>query len=86
MLALDVPSGLDSDTGNVVGAGVAVRATHTVTFIAAKPGLYTGSGRDYAGEVSIAPIGVTTSSPDELTITTSRPAALCNWIKSTASL
>ncbi|RQH07356.1 NAD(P)H-hydrate dehydratase [Paraburkholderia dinghuensis] len=60
VLALDVPSGLDSDTGNVVGTGVAVRATHTVTFIAAKPGLYTGAGRDYAGEVSIAPIGVDT--------------------------
>ncbi|WP_052420819.1 NAD(P)H-hydrate dehydratase [Paraburkholderia ferrariae] len=56
VLALDVPSGLDSDTGNVVGAGPAVRATHTVTFIAAKPGLYTGAGRDYAGAVSVAPI------------------------------
>ncbi|WP_321868183.1 NAD(P)H-hydrate dehydratase [Paraburkholderia tropica] len=58
VLALDVPSGLDSDTGNVVGDGVAVRATHTVTFIAAKPGLYTGAGRDYAGTVSVAPIGL----------------------------
>jgi ADP-dependent NAD(P)H-hydrate dehydratase / NAD(P)H-hydrate epimerase len=56
VLALDVPSGLDSDTGNVVGTGPAVRATHTVTFIAAKPGLYTGAGRDYAGAVSVAPI------------------------------
>ncbi len=59
VLALDVPSGLDSDTGNVVGAGPAVRATHTVTFIAAKPGLYTGAGRDYAGGVTVAPIGLT---------------------------
>ncbi|MFP6558975.1 NAD(P)H-hydrate dehydratase [Paraburkholderia sp. B3] len=59
VLALDVPSGLDSDTGNVVGTGPAVRATHTVTFIAAKPGLYTGEGRDYAGAVTVAPIGVT---------------------------
>ncbi|WP_322009022.1 NAD(P)H-hydrate dehydratase [Paraburkholderia sp. J12] len=56
VLALDVPSGLDSDTGNVVGTGPAVRATHTVAFIAAKPGLYTGAGRDYAGTVSVAPI------------------------------
>lgn len=58
VLALDVPSGLDSDTGNVVDDGPAVRATHTVTFIAAKPGLYTGAGRDYAGAVSVAPIGL----------------------------
>ncbi|WP_322030006.1 NAD(P)H-hydrate dehydratase [Paraburkholderia sp. J76] len=60
VLALDVPSGLDSDTGNVVSNGPAVRATHTVTFIAAKPGLYTGAGRDYAGAVTVAPIGVDT--------------------------
>ncbi|WP_043202977.1 bifunctional ADP-dependent NAD(P)H-hydrate dehydratase/NAD(P)H-hydrate epimerase [Paraburkholderia acidipaludis] len=59
VLALDVPSGLDSDTGNIVGSGPAVRATHTVTFIAAKPGLYTGEGRDHAGAVTVAPIGVT---------------------------
>ncbi|PVX72235.1 NAD(P)H-hydrate dehydratase [Paraburkholderia unamae] len=58
VLALDVPSGLDSDTGNVVGDGPAVRATHTVTFIAAKPGLYTGVGRDHAGTVAVAPIGI----------------------------
>ncbi|WP_434718032.1 NAD(P)H-hydrate dehydratase [Paraburkholderia sp. A1BS-2L] len=58
VLALDVPSGLDSDTGNLVGNGPAVRATHTVTFIAAKPGLYTGAGRDCAGAVSVAPIGL----------------------------
>ncbi|WP_322043511.1 NAD(P)H-hydrate dehydratase [Paraburkholderia sp. J67] len=58
VLALDVPSGLDSDTGNVVGGGPAVRASHTVTFIGAKPGLYTGEGRDYAGAVSVAPIGI----------------------------
>jgi ADP-dependent NAD(P)H-hydrate dehydratase / NAD(P)H-hydrate epimerase len=58
VLALDVPSGLDSDTGNVVAGGAAVRATHTVTFIGAKPGLFTGSGRDLAGAVTVAPIGV----------------------------
>ena len=62
VLALDVPSGLDSDTGNVVGDGSAVRATHTVTFMAAKPGLYTGVGRDYAGTVAVAPIGIDTES------------------------
>ncbi|TAL94606.1 MAG: NAD(P)H-hydrate dehydratase [Paraburkholderia sp.] len=64
VLALDVPSGLDSDTGNAVtvvdavDTGTAVRATHTVTFIGAKPGLFTASGRDLAGSVTVAPIGV----------------------------
>ncbi|MGH8778606.1 NAD(P)H-hydrate dehydratase [Paraburkholderia sp.] len=63
VLALDVPSGLDSDTGNVVGegnvAGTAVRATHTVTFIGAKPGLFMGLGRDLAGSLLVAPLGLT---------------------------
>ena len=57
MLALDVPSGLNSDTGQPVGRGSPVLATHTLTFIAAKPGLFTGRGQDYAGEVFVAPIG-----------------------------
>ena len=55
VLALDVPSGLDADTGAVVGPdGVAVRATHTITFLGDKPGLHTGDGRDYAGQVRVA--------------------------------
>jgi hydroxyethylthiazole kinase-like uncharacterized protein yjeF len=55
MLALDVPSGLDSDTGTVVGPhGIAARASHCVTFIGDKPGLHTADGRDYAGKVQVA--------------------------------
>ncbi|HZX27016.1 MAG TPA: NAD(P)H-hydrate dehydratase [Telluria sp.] len=55
VLALDVPSGLDSDTGAVVGPdGVAMRATHTITFIADKPGLHTNDGTEYAGQVQVA--------------------------------
>lgn len=51
-LALDVPSGLNADTGAVMG--VAFRATHTLTFIARKLGLYTLDGPDHCGEVRIA--------------------------------
>lgn len=59
VLALDVPSGLDADTGNVVGpAGVAVYASHTVTFIGDKPGLHTADGRDHAGTVSVAALEI----------------------------
>lgn len=59
VLALDVPSGLDADTGNVVGGhGIAVIATHTITFIGGKPGLHTGSGRDYAGSVSVTSLDI----------------------------
>ena len=55
VLALDVPSGLDADTGAIVGPdGVAIRATHTITFIGDKPGLHTCDGRDHAGLVDVS--------------------------------
>jgi hydroxyethylthiazole kinase-like uncharacterized protein yjeF len=49
VLSLDVPSGLDSDRGGVLGR--AVRATHTATFIALKPGLLTLDGPDHCGKI-----------------------------------
>jgi ADP-dependent NAD(P)H-hydrate dehydratase / NAD(P)H-hydrate epimerase len=49
VFALDVPSGLDSDSGEPLGA--AVRADGTVTFVALKTGLFIGSGPEYAGAV-----------------------------------
>ncbi|HEY7240200.1 MAG TPA: NAD(P)H-hydrate dehydratase [Burkholderiales bacterium] len=52
VLALDVPSGIQSDTGQVLGC--AVHATHTITFIALKPGLLTLDGPDHCGEVRVA--------------------------------
>ncbi len=55
VLALDLPSGLNADTGRVVGgqAGIAIQAQHTLTFIAGKPGLWTGAGRDYVGNIHL---------------------------------
>jgi ADP-dependent NAD(P)H-hydrate dehydratase / NAD(P)H-hydrate epimerase len=53
LLALDCPSGLDADTGRALGDAV-VRATHTLTFIAGKPGLLMADGPDHAGSVSLA--------------------------------
>jgi hydroxyethylthiazole kinase-like uncharacterized protein yjeF len=49
VLAIDIPSGLGSDTGNV--RGVAIKAAMTVTFIGLKPGLLTGDGPDYCGKI-----------------------------------
>ena len=51
LLALDCPSGLDADTGTLHGA--AIRASHTLTFIAGKPGLYTADGPDHCGRISV---------------------------------
>ncbi len=56
IFALDIPSGVGSDTGRVLGR--AVRATHTLTFIALKPGLLTLDGPDYCGELSVADLGL----------------------------
>lgn len=56
VLAVDLPSGLQADTGAILGQ--AVRAEVTVTFIGRKAGLYTGVGPDYAGETRFADLGV----------------------------
>lgn len=62
VLALDVPSGLDADTGAIVGPdGVAIRATHTITFIGNKPGLHTCEGRDHAGLVDLSRLEIDAS-------------------------
>lgn len=59
VVALDVPSGLNADTGQVVGTGgIAIRASHTITFIANKPGLHTAAGKDYAGQVKVADLAI----------------------------
>lgn len=52
ILALDIPSGLESDTGNV--QNVAVRATETITFIGLKPGLLTADGKGHCGRITTA--------------------------------
>lgn len=59
-LALDVPSGICSDTGRVLGC--AVRADRTLTFGFGKRGLYLYPGCRYAGEVQVADIGISKNS------------------------
>jgi hydroxyethylthiazole kinase-like uncharacterized protein yjeF len=56
VLALDVPSGLDADTGAAFAP--AIRATRTATFIALKPGLLTGDGIDLCGAISMHPLDI----------------------------
>jgi len=56
ILAIDIPSGLNADTGRVMGA--AVRAEATMTFIGVKRGLLTGEGRDVSGELYFDDLGV----------------------------
>lgn len=56
VLALDLPSGLDADSGRVLGA--LVRAHATISFAALKPGLLRGAGPRSAGELWAAEIGI----------------------------
>ena len=56
VMAVDLPSGIHSDTGAAMG--IAVVATWTVTFGLPKFGLYLGAGIDHAGEIQIADIGI----------------------------
>ena len=56
ILAVDIPSGLDCDTGRSLGA--AIEADYTVTFVAVKKGFTTTQADKYTGEIFIASIGV----------------------------
>jgi NAD(P)H-hydrate epimerase len=61
VLAVDVPSGVHGDTGEL--SGDALAATRTITFAALKPGLLMGDGRRLSGTVSVADIGVPIEHP-----------------------
>ncbi|HTR58593.1 MAG TPA: NAD(P)H-hydrate dehydratase [Casimicrobiaceae bacterium] len=56
ILALDIASGLNADTG--VAYAPAIRAHATATFIALKPGLLTADGPDYCGAISVHRLGL----------------------------
>ncbi len=60
VISLDLPSGVDADTGEA--AGMTVRATATLTLALPKVGLFLSAGRDHAGHVFLADIGL----PDAL--------------------
>jgi NAD(P)H-hydrate epimerase len=61
VLAIDIASGVDADTGSAPGA--ATRASHTVTFAALKPGLLQGEGPSHCGLVEVVDIGITLPTP-----------------------
>lgn len=56
-ISLDIPSGLEADTGTT--PGVVIHATHTLTFMTLKPGLLTGQARDYVGQLHQDQLGLT---------------------------
>lgn len=60
VIAADVPSGIDADSGAIVGGSSApvLRALRTVTFLGDKPGLHTGAGIEFSGVVEVHALGV----------------------------
>lgn len=82
ILAVDVPTGIDSDTGQVPGP--AIRARATVTFTGYKPGLLFAPGADLAGSIEIADIGIP-GAPTGVSVLEARDVA--SWLprRATAS-
>ena len=71
VLALDLPTGLDAESGQLLGTDAqaptrAVRADHTLTFVAAKPGLFMGHGRDVCGDIWLESLDAATREPIHL--------------------
>jgi NAD(P)H-hydrate epimerase len=62
-VAVDIPSGLDCDTGEA--SETTIRADHTCTFVAAKPGLVAAGAREFVGQLHILEIGAPRRLRDE---------------------
>jgi ADP-dependent NAD(P)H-hydrate dehydratase / NAD(P)H-hydrate epimerase len=73
VLSVDIPSGIDADTGAVLGC--AVRARQTVTLHAMKPGLLLYPGAEYAGTVCIADIGIPHDAENDMAVVAQMPGS-----------
>jgi NAD(P)H-hydrate epimerase len=73
IVAVDIPTGLNADTGNVMGC--AVKADCTVTFIGLKRGLFTGFAADYCGQIFYSLLDV----PNE--VFERVPSTVCRVVK-----
>jgi NAD(P)H-hydrate epimerase len=60
VIAVDIPSGLNANTGNAMG--LAVKANYTVSFIALKQGMYSGNAAEYCGKIVFSSLDL----PDSL--------------------
>jgi len=74
VIACDVPSGVDASTGEALGA--AVRASATVTFHAAKPGLWISPGKSLSGDVHVIEIGIPPGGPVQPSAGLIKPSVL----------
>jgi ADP-dependent NAD(P)H-hydrate dehydratase / NAD(P)H-hydrate epimerase len=73
VVAIDIPSGLDADTGFIWGE--TIKADITVTFIAKKQGMYTGQAANYCGDIIFKSLAV----PESLYQQYPNSATLLSW-------
>lgn len=78
VLAVDVPSGINSLTGEA--SGTVLAATHTVTFAALKPGLLLSPGSELAGEVEVADIGLDDRVDEHCRAWLVQPSDVASWV------
>ncbi len=80
IIAVDVPSGLDADTGEVAGA--CVKATLTVTFVLPKIGLMVYPGAEYVGELVVADIGMPRQvmAAEDVSVSATEASDVAKWL------
>lgn len=71
IIAIDIPSGLDCDTGLPLGA--AVKAAATVTFVGLKKGFLTPQSHEYTGEIHVVDIGVPRELAESMSVSRFNP-------------
>ncbi|MDR7375796.1 hydroxyethylthiazole kinase-like uncharacterized protein yjeF [Rhodoferax ferrireducens] len=86
-LAVDLPTGLQADTGSFAMHSIAasagkesasgvIHAQNTLSLLTLKPGLFTGHGRDAAGQVWLDDLGITSPAPPSAQLVGAPPPAL----------
>jgi NAD(P)H-hydrate epimerase len=78
IVAVDVPSGVDADTGRAEGP--AIRAQATITLALGKPGLYQYPAVDYAGEVVVGHIGFPGALTEGGSLFVTEPSEIAHWL------
>ena len=75
VLAIDVPSGLDADTG--ICQALHVRASHTLSLLTLKPGLFTADGREACGDIWFNDLGVSKPTGSPCAVLSGAPRHSC---------
>lgn len=86
VVAVDLPSGVDADTGAVADGSAVISADTTVTFGCVKPGLLVPPASSYVGELIFVDIGLTPELPPDPALALIEPSDAANWISAPGDL